>query len=60
MLVIVNISVKVILRGYTKTITSVDVVSIRGLYVEEGKQIKAPYHRICAGSLDIAQARKSK
>jgi hemolysin D len=39
--IIINASGKVIPSGYTKTIASVDVASVRGLYVEEGQQVKA-------------------
>lgn len=39
--IIVNASGKVIPSGYTKTIASVDVASVRALYVEEGQQVKA-------------------
>lgn len=39
--IVVNAAGKVIPNGYTKTIASVDVASVRALYVEEGKQVKA-------------------
>lgn len=39
--IIVNASGKIIPSGYTKTIASVDVASVRALYVEEGQQVKA-------------------
>jgi hemolysin D len=39
--IIVNATGKVIPTGYTKTIESVDVASVRALYVEEGQQVKA-------------------
>jgi hemolysin D len=39
--IIVNATGKVIPSGYTKTIASVDVASVRTLYVEEGQQVKA-------------------
>lgn len=39
--IIVNASGKVIPSGYTKTIASVDVASVRALYIEEGQQVKA-------------------
>jgi hemolysin D len=39
--IIVNASGKVIPSGYTKTIESVDVASVKALYVEEGQQVKA-------------------
>ena len=38
--IIVNGTGKVIPSGYTKTIASVDVASVRALYVEEGQQVK--------------------
>lgn len=37
----VNASGKVIPSGYTKTIASVEVASVRALYVEEGRAVKA-------------------
>lgn len=39
--IIVNASGKVIPSGYTKTVASVDVASVRALHVEEGQQVKA-------------------
>jgi hemolysin D len=39
--IIVNATGKVIPGGYTKTIASVDVASVRALYVEEGQAVKA-------------------
>jgi hemolysin D len=39
--IVVNASGKVIPSGYSKTIASVDVASVRALYVEEGQQVKA-------------------
>jgi len=39
--IIVNASGKIIPRGYTKTIASVDVASVKALYVEEGQRVKA-------------------
>jgi len=39
--IIVNASGKVIPSGYSKTIASVDVASVRALYVEEGQPVKA-------------------
>ncbi|MDR3412581.1 MAG: HlyD family type I secretion periplasmic adaptor subunit [Formivibrio sp.] len=39
--IIVNATGKIIPSGYTKTIASVDVASVRALYVEEGQQVKA-------------------
>lgn len=38
--IIVNASGKIIPSGYTKSIASVDVASVRALYVEEGQQVK--------------------
>jgi hemolysin D len=38
--IIVNASGKIIPSGYSKTIASVDVASVRALYVEEGQQVK--------------------
>lgn len=38
--IIVNGTGKVIPSGYSKTIASVDVASVRALYVEEGQQVK--------------------
>jgi hemolysin D len=38
--IIVNAAGKIIPGGYTKTIASVDVASVRALYVEEGQQVK--------------------
>ena len=39
--IIVNATGKIIPSGYTKTIASVDVASVRALYVEEGQQVQA-------------------
>src|ERR1035437_3638560 len=39
--IIVNASGKIIPSGYTKTIASVDVASVKALYVEEGQRVKA-------------------
>lgn len=39
--IVVNAAGKVIPSGYTKTIASVDVASVRALYVEEGQAVKA-------------------
>jgi hemolysin D len=39
--IIVNATGKIIPSGYTKTIASVDVASVRALYVDEGQQVKA-------------------
>lgn len=38
--IIVNASGKVIASGYTKTIASVDVASVRALYVGEGQEVR--------------------
>ena len=39
--IIVNATGKIIPSGYTKTIASVDVASVKALHVEEGQQVKA-------------------
>lgn len=39
--IVVNASGKIIPSGYTKTIASVDVASVRALYVNEGQKVKA-------------------
>jgi hemolysin D len=39
--IIVNAQGKIIPSGYSKTIASVDVASVRALYVEEGQQVRA-------------------
>jgi hemolysin D len=39
--IIVNSSGKIVPTGYTKTIASVDVASVRALYVEDGQTVKA-------------------
>ncbi|WP_342618389.1 HlyD family type I secretion periplasmic adaptor subunit [Rhodoferax sp. GW822-FHT02A01] len=39
--IVVTATGKVIPSGYTKTIASVDVASVRALYVQEGQQVKA-------------------
>lgn len=39
--IVVNAQGKVIPGGYTKTIASVDMASVKALYVEEGQQVKA-------------------
>jgi hemolysin D len=38
--IIVNAAGKIIPSGYSKTIASLDVASVRALYVEEGQQVK--------------------
>ncbi|OQA31147.1 MAG: Hemolysin secretion protein D, chromosomal [Betaproteobacteria bacterium ADurb.Bin341] len=39
--IVVNAKGRIIPSGYSKTIASVDTASVRALYVEEGKQVKA-------------------
>lgn len=39
--IVVNATGKVIPRGYTKSIASIDVASVRALHVEEGQKVKA-------------------
>lgn len=39
--IIVNASGKIIPHGYTKTIASVDVASVKAIYVEDGQKVKA-------------------
>ena len=39
--IVVNATGKIIPSGYTKTIASVDVASVRALHVEEGQSVKA-------------------
>ena len=39
--IVVSASGRIIPRGYSKTIASVDLASVRALYVEEGQKVKA-------------------